>query len=216
MQKTVTMLFPTPVVEIKNQNLEFFSPFASEVISIMNTAEDKHLIDTLGNWCSNDNLHKLPQFENLKNYIQHEVHECLKEIWKVNPNDFLLTGMWSNVHRSFSKHHIHSHPNSFLSGVIYLDVATDNNELPGEIFFVDPRSNMRMQNPDYIEKSEISYVAWRYTPEIGKLLIFPSWLEHGTDPGSFTNNKLRISLSFNYTLIKSNDLTTKLNFKENF
>jgi uncharacterized protein (TIGR02466 family) len=214
MQKTVTMLFPTPVAEIKNSDRGFFIPFAQSVLELMYSAEDSHLIETLGNWCSNDNLHNLDNFQDLKKYIDHEVSICLREIWKVDPADFAMTGMWSNVHKSFSKHHIHCHPNSFLSGVIYLEVADQDDELPGEIFFVDPRTNMRMQNPDYVEKSEISYSAWRYTPEIGKLLIFPSWLEHGTDPGSFKDNKLRISLSFNYTLLKSSDLTTKLNFKE--
>lgn len=210
MQKTVTMLFPTPVAEIKSPNPDFVDPFASEVLKLMSTAKDRSLIDTLGNWCSDDELHLRSEFKNLVNYIDQESRIFLEEIWRVDPNDFKMTGMWSNVHRSYSKHHIHSHPNSFLSGVIYLDVATDENEDPGNIFFVDPRSNSRMQQPTFIEKSEVTYTSWQYRPEKGKLILFPSWLEHGTDPGSFSNNKLRISLSFNYALIKATMLTAKL------
>lgn len=210
MQKTVTMLFPTPIAEIKPANPDFVNPFSNAVLGLMNSSSDKYLIDKIGNWCSNDNLHLLPEFKDLVNYVDQESKIFLEEIWKVNPEDFRMTGMWSNVHKSHSKHHIHNHPNSFLSGVIYLDVALDQDEDPGNIFFIDPRSNLRMQQPTFKEKSEITYTSWQYQPEKGKLLLFPSWLEHGTDPGIFSNDKFRISLSFNYALIKSSMLTAKL------
>lgn len=214
MQKTVTMLFPTPVAEIKNLDSNFVDTFAKEVLALMSSANDRHLIDTLGNWCTDDNLHTLDSFSGLVSYIDQEVNVFLEEIWRADPNDFKMTGMWSNVHRSYSKHHIHSHPNSFLSGVIYLDVASGDNEDPGNLFFVDPRANSRMQQPTFREKSEITYTSWQYRPENGKMILFPSWLEHGTDPGSYSNDRLRISLSFNYTLIKSSMLTAKLNFTQ--
>ena len=58
---------------------------------------------------------------------------------------------------------------------------------------------------------------WSITPQKGKLLLFPSWLEHEVSPG--LSQESRISISFNSrrkTLIMAEEMTElQLMFQEN-
>ena len=206
--KTVAMLFPTPVGVVNFSNFDLMDRAAQEVLALKNQSSST-LFQDIGNWCTDDDLNTLPQFAELVKLIDNEVGVFLNDVHKVNPDHFKMTCMWSNVHDSRSKHHVHQHPNSFLSGVIYLSTPSNDDNYPGNIFFVDPRIGNRTQHPDYFEKTVYNEKAWAFTPKKGMMLLFPSWLEHGTDQGKFEENQYRISLSFNYQLTQANEITCR-------
>lgn len=145
-----------------------------------------------------DNLHKLPDFRPLVSAIQLHVDCFTEEVLGVDKNDIEISSMWSNAHRSGSKHHFHQHPNSFISGVAY--VKCPPAEEIGNIIFVDPRQAKNMIQPNFKKESCVSNRILWYRPELGLLFLFPSWLEHGTDPYISSSNERRISISFNYSL----------------
>lgn len=209
--KSVSMLFPTPVGVVNFSNLDLMDRMAKEVL-LLKDQSNSALFEDIGNWCTEDNLNELVQFSELTNLIDNEVRVFLNDVHKVNPDDFVMTCMWSNVHDSRSKHHIHQHPNSFLSGVIYLSAPWGENIYPGNIFFVDPRIGNRNSQPDYVERTPYNEKAWLFSPQKGMMLLFPSWLEHGTDAGKFGSDQYRISLSFNYQLIRANEKTCKFKY----
>lgn len=209
--KTVSMLFPTPVGVVHFSDHDFMDRMAEEVLTLKNQSSST-LFEDIGNWCTDDNLNVLPQFTELVKLINDEVSVFLNDVYKVNPNHLNMTCMWSNVHDSRSKHHIHQHPNSFLSGVLYLSTPNNDNEYPGNIFFVDPRIGNRTQQSDYSERTVYNEKAWFFTPKKGMMLLFPSWLEHGTDQGKFSKNQYRISLSFNYQLTQANEITCRFKY----
>jgi uncharacterized protein (TIGR02466 family) len=198
-------LFPTPVGTVSNTDITFCDKFSNLILDIM-TYKDKEILDSTLEWCTNDNLHTNKNFEELVNYIEQESAIFFNNVLGIKKEDVKLSSMWSNVRKSNSKHHIHVHANSFFSGVIYL--RTPKN--PGDIIFSDPRAGASMFFADSKAGKPLSYRAWRYTPSAGLLLFFPSWLPHGTDSGIFDND-LRISLSFNYSLIRASNTTMTIN-----
>lgn len=111
---------------------------------------------------------------------------------------------WINVNRGIAMNVPHSHPNSDLSGVIYIEIPDAEQrrkrdvdvvgEFDGDLFFEDPRTNlfdnnMRLQFAQFNEPLQI-------TPHIGEVVLFPSWLRHWTMP-SYDEQHSRISFAFN-------------------
>lgn len=85
------------------------------------------------------------------------------------------------------KHPRHSHANSHLSGVFYLNAP----EGSGEFCFIDPSPVI-----DVIDLSGGNYTGrFKIKPSTGLLIVFPSWLEHEVEP--CLCNEARISAPFN-------------------
>jgi hypothetical protein len=78
----------------------------------------------------------------------------------------------------YNKVHTHGSAKGQFSGVYYLQVFSDS----GNIMFYDDL---------FLNKIE-------YTPVIGDLLIFPSYLPHSVNPNN--NSKDRISIAFNFKI----------------
>lgn len=100
-----------------------------------------------------------------------------------------ITQAWINFTEKGEGHHHHKHPNSILSGVLYLEADVNQDQ----ILFSTPvaSSNMEchMETPNpYNSKT------WWLPVETGDLLVFPSWLYHQVPA---TKTEKRISLSFN-------------------
>lgn len=83
--------------------------------------------------------------------------------------------------------HIHTHGKADLSGVVYYEVP----EKSGNIFFTSPVEAAKISG--LFLKHHISN--HREEPEVGKLVIFPGWLNHGVTTSEADSR--RISLSFN-------------------
>jgi len=79
-------------------------------------------------------------------------------------------------HSYHAVHHHHGYGNS-ISTALYINVPCTNieNEFENNIFFImnsDPKTKFYTNQPPYIT----------INPEVGKLLIFPDWILHGTYP----------------------------------
>lgn len=159
-----------------------------------------------------DDLHIRKEFTNLVNFIENNVKRFSQEILGIEKDDIDMTAMWSNIHNAQSKHHYHQHPNAFLSGVYYPYIPECKD--PGNLVFVDPRQAKNMVYADFKKSSCISNRNIWVTPETGLLILFPSWLEHGTEPfiNEFDKQK-RVSISFNYQLLSCSYKTMRINNK---
>ena len=197
--KNLSFLFPVPVAEIIIEDKPLIKNTRDDLLNLC----DDTVLEKLGNWCSQDDLHNLTEFKTTASLIDNIVKDYLEEIYKCNKQDFYLTCMWANIHKDYSKHHIHNHPNSFLSGVLYIDAPLGS----GEIFFKDPKNGSQTLIPDYKTTPDFLYNEIKFQVSTGKLILFPSYLEHGTHLGS-KHNKLRISISFNYMLKQSSNYLT--------
>ncbi len=138
------------------------------------------------------NLHKLPEFEEFKNFVIDSSKEVMTNLGYVP--SLQLTGLWATRHREFGFHHRHSHGNSFLAGVYYLN-GTSNNS--GTTFFNGNRNTQIVPARLSNRSLKIPY-QWTSKFEEGTLLIFPSWLEHETSVNRLEHtNSIRHILSFN-------------------
>lgn len=102
---------------------------------------------------------------------------------------------WLNLNLPLTSHYQHEHFGAILGGVIYLD--TDN--LSGNLVIHDP-IKLRMQANTYHAKkykgnNPSVFPTISITPEIGKLVMFESWVTHSVSPNLSPND--RISLAFN-------------------
>lgn len=205
--KTLSLLFPTPVANIQFDENLIFDNSLKYLIDHMNADENSNFKNT-GHYCTSDNLNLNDNLIELKKIIDNEVNAFAENVYKINHNDIRMSCMWANIRSSNSKHHVHLHQNSYISGVIYLNNITTSD--PGDIFFVDPRTSNRVLYANHYDENNYMASNWKYTPKTGMMLIFPGWLEHGTDSGSFSHSEYRVSVSFNYVLMSSNQNFAKL------
>lgn len=100
-----------------------------------------------------------------------------------------ITQSWLTLSRRGESHHSHVHPNSVVSGVLYINLA-DND---GINFY----RNEDMIWYELLRNADTYYNAYKYfiKTAIGDILLFPSNVHHGVQ--EVAEDLSRISLSFN-------------------
>jgi uncharacterized protein (TIGR02466 family) len=109
---------------------------------------------------------------------------------------------WINFFYPNQTEHQHNHYGNFVSGVYYVT----GSEKSGAYRFFDPAVQKTMWKGAYLSQAENSIVnltSGQYLPEGGKMILFPSWLEHSVLKN--TSNEPRISIAFNINLNKKNE-----------
>lgn len=202
-----TMLFPTPVGQYDNLDLEICKKAAESVIDIIKT-EDHYNHSHLGD-VTYDNLHLKDEFQSLVNLVNRYTQVFSNEVLGINFNDLTLSCMWSNTHNSGSYHPTHIHPNCFLSGVLY--VQCPESDWPGNLELHDPRPAKLGHYPDYVKESCLTREKEIIKPEVGRLVLFPSWLPHSVDMYKSNSKQPRISIAFNYVLNRASISTGSFN-----
>ncbi|NIW86171.1 MAG: hypothetical protein GWN09_06160 [Gammaproteobacteria bacterium] len=107
----------------------------------------------------------------------------------------VMREIWANVSGAHAYNNVHNHPNSLLSGVYYVKVQDDC----GDLIVADPRKQASVMQPEYTERNPMNSTMHTFPPEAGRLIIFPSWLDHGVN--SNLSGADRISMSFNINLV---------------
>lgn len=102
------------------------------------------------------------------------------------PFDYSITNSWMALNEPNSYAVIHSHGDVDISGVYYFKT----NGQDGNIFFETPTKTMKNS---YCFRTY--HKALEVEPKVGKLLLFPGWLEHGVATNQ--TNDDRVSISFN-------------------
>ena len=119
------------------------------------------------------------------------------------PHDLYFTSMWMNKFDSGQAIGPHTHTNSLLSGVYYLNSTPEQ----GGTEFYNPVSKMR--NTISVSRDDTPFLTDKVSskPEPNKLVMWPSYIEHRSEKNS--SGKSRYTLSFNL-------LPTKLGNQEHF
>lgn len=155
-----------------------------------------------------DTLHTDERFSGLMTLLDNYIKLVISKL-NIKSEAYYFLGMWANTHRRCAIHPSHQHPNSFLSGVVYVDVP----ESSGWLYFEDPRDVKSIVNYDYGDQpfSMFQSRSWDFEPKVGRLIIFPSWLRHGTHPSELGEREYRMSMSFNvYPKYKCSRNTMKI------
>ncbi len=108
-----------------------------------------------------------------------------------------IGNFWININRDKDSNNPHAHPGAFFSGVYYIK----SSPMAGAISFMHPVATHPYTIPYGVNEFETEFNTSSYIeqPEVGKLIIFPSWLIHFVQPNRSGND--RISLAFNTVLL---------------
>ena len=135
-------------------------------------------------------FHRKPEFFRLNGFVTDAAKEVLKSL-DLKTDDPEITGCWINVGPKGSRHHEHSHPNNYLSGVYYVTTPAGADS----IIFYDPRPQAHILSMPTRRHTPFTASSMTVSVQPGRLILFHSWLRHAVDPNRAEQN--RVSLSFN-------------------
>jgi uncharacterized protein (TIGR02466 family) len=184
-ESTINSIFPTPI---------YISKLDRKLTPLELKFIDKHKKDSFkneGNITSKNNyiLNEKP-FANIKKELDLRVEDYFdKVISPANNITPYITQSWLNYTETNQFHHKHSHQNSLVSGVFYINCHEEYDKIK---FFNDNYKTIKLEIKDWnLYNSE----SWWFSVKTEDIILFPSSLSHMVETKQGDNT--RISLAFN-------------------
>ena len=180
-------LFPTVIASHMVDDIP-----ESELISYKSHIQNLryHKDKEYGEFSHDQDVLKSPIFNNLNNIILNYSKLYLNEIGKIF-EDIQISCSWINRLDQSQQIFLHSHANSYISGVFYFQNSTSS------IVFQNPNkdsfiftSKDNLNSPKNHRDSNLFHL----TPKKNQLIIFPSYIKHTVEP---TKEDNRVSIAFN-------------------
>jgi uncharacterized protein (TIGR02466 family) len=155
-----------------------------------------------GGWHSSLLDMSKPRIRPLFDLINTKLNELHKQLGFKDEFKQEVQEAWININKINQFNKPHTHPGSFFSGVYYIKAEKN----AGAIEWINPIGAQPHTIPSFAVEHFNFYNAnkWVQQPTPGKLIIFPPWLTHYTQPNQSGCD--RISIAFNSRLVP-----TKLN-----
>jgi uncharacterized protein (TIGR02466 family) len=187
----VNGIFPVPVYRAKLER-----KFTTQELRFVEKMKTKCVVNA-GNITSKDNyVLNNPSLITLKKEMDLFIEDYFSKIVlapkTVSP---YITQSWLNYTETNESHHAHSHPNSYLSAVFYINADKAHDKITFEHGRYD-----QIKIPTTAWNLFNSY-SWFFPVESGDVVMFPSRLTHLVPKKEGKNT--RISLSFN-VFVKGN------------
>lgn len=123
--------------------------------------------------------------------------KCLEEVRKIyydNNIKLEVVNCWATKTGFLKKLHTHTHQQSLVGGILYLDTFTS-----GETIFYQSNPWQDYRNKNFVNiasKSKVTdtQLTTKILPERGKLILYPPQLRHGILPNK--EKKMRYSVAF--------------------
>ena len=140
---------------------------------------------------SSDRILEQPELASLQDFVQKQINSYTQSLLKLDSSiDLYITQSWLNKAGKDQYHPLHNHPNSVLSGVLFL---SGGGKLPPIRF---PRfSPLFPLELNFSELNDFNATCRWFEPVYGQLILFPSSLLHDVAPNK--TDSTRITLSFN-------------------
>ena len=178
-------------------------PFCNDFYSIVNPENKNEIIEHClnavelpeqefewGEHCLSEKVHlKLTGFSDL---LKTSIIETLSEIINVR-YAYSLNEVWKNTYHRYYHQESHSHPNSELSFVIFMNDYSEND---AKFYFLNERN--RVTSTTWLSLSEGMEDSIYVEPKKGDILFFPSHMIHGVTPHQ--SDIPRITISGNISL----------------
>lgn len=182
----INHLFPTPVGFFKLDR-EFTEDEKNYVLN-----QEKY--PNMGNVTSSDRyIFDKPEMGALNTFV----NECVKEYFQsvYSPKhevETYITQSWANYTDPGQYHHKHEHPNSFISGVLYLQAEKESDRI---YFYKNGYQQIKVPTENYNLYNSDS---WWFEVNTGDVVLFPSHLTHMVE--TVKGDHTRISIAFNVFL----------------
>jgi uncharacterized protein (TIGR02466 family) len=176
-------LFPIPI-----GRYELDRDLTAKELSFLVNQETR---SNMGNLTSaNNTILKAKELTKLRDFIETKVSEYFTEVY--NPKhkvNLKITQSWTNYTKQGEYHHKHEHPNSFVSGVFYVQ----SEKAKDKIYFY--RNGYQQIKFPPKEWNVWNSDSWWFDVGTCDLILFPSSLTHMVE--TVDHEQTRISLSFN-------------------
>ncbi len=194
---TLTNLFPSPVHIFDTDG---FDEFKNNLIDYAYKLREE---DSKGFNISNRHGWQSRGFDltNMNDLLHGTILQGLSSFPSIKNTTEMRASAWININGPGAYNILHSHPNSHLSGVMWIKAPKDC----GVISFDNPNGHqtyteINSYNQEFNDQFFIHHSYW-LPPIEGRMIIFPSHLQHEVKENN--SNEDRISVSFNITLISS-------------
>jgi uncharacterized protein (TIGR02466 family) len=185
------LYFATPVYVKDVGTPEFNAQLEQNIINW--SRQDKGVQKTnVNGWHSPTDMHLKPEYKMLVDLLHQAQHFIYKD--ELLDNEPFLGNMWANINPPGGYNRAHTHPNSLWSGVYYVKAPINSGHLKVE----DPKPSINISRPRR-KQGQLPKHLWNevhFEPIAGRLIMFPSWLNHCVDTNQ--SNDIRISVSFNF------------------
>lgn len=181
----INNLFSTPVGFFK-----YDEGFTKKELEVIRGLEQR---PNNGNTTSLDNTAlKNSKLKNIASFCQVSVDKYFDEVYRPKEDVRLyITQSWFNYTKPGQWHHKHAHPNSFVSGVLYINTC-DKDKI---FFYKDKYETLKVPARDFNNWNSES---WWFSANMCELVLFPSSLTHMVENVIEDEQRdERISLSFN-------------------
>jgi len=181
----INQLFPTPAAFSKLPR-----KFTDAEIAFVEKCS-QNVVKNSGNTTSIDRyVLNEPAMAGLREFIQFQINYFMENIEvPYNPVEAYITQSWLNFTKPGEYHHKHEHPNSYLSGVLYINADPDKDKI---YFYKSGYSRITLPAKEY---NTFNSHSWWFNVGTCDLVIFPSYLTHMVEQTKSADT--RISLSFN-------------------
>jgi uncharacterized protein (TIGR02466 family) len=185
MEVVMHQLFPTPVI-FTNMN----RPFTKKEKDFFKECSRKQRTNT-GNTSSEDNnILDHEEMADVKAHIQKFINYYMENVeMAIDGVELRITQSWLNFTKKGQFHHRHAHPNSYISGVLYINADVENDKI---FFYRDAWKQLKIHHKDWNPYNSDS---WWYSVGSGDITLFPSSTTHMVDQVQTSSE--RISLAFN-------------------
>jgi uncharacterized protein (TIGR02466 family) len=184
-EPAINQLFPTPVLFAKLPR----KYTDAEVAFVQKSAY--HVTKNTGNTTSVDRyVFEDPVMADLKSFVQFHLNYYMTEIESPSkPVEAYITQSWLNYTKPGEYHHRHEHPNSYISGVLYVNADPEKDKI---YFYKSGYKRISLPTERF---NPFNSESWWFNVGTCDMVIFPSYLTHMVEQTVSTDT--RISLSFN-------------------
>ena len=128
----------------------------------------------------------------VKDFMVNFTKDFVRDTLKIK-QEFYLTQSWATKNAKGDRHHGHTHPNTLLSCVYYvqadsgkLTVSTDRNGLFPNFDF----------NFEFEEFNNYNAKSWTFDVKTGDMVLFPGYLNHFSTPNESDTDRIIIGANF--------------------
>jgi uncharacterized protein (TIGR02466 family) len=192
MNKEYVEIFPTLIMHLDSFLSQEECDKIMSIVDVSKCKAHEALIGDSGSYYSDgiiNNSKFLNEIDlsiNINNRIASVVDEYSRE---VGYSELRITNSWYNIQRKNSTLAFHSHPESVVSGALYIKTDSDSSMLN----FQNPNNHIGFSKYKHVTKYSSEY--YNFIPSNGKLILFPSWLKHGSYHRNMSDE--RVVISFN-------------------
>jgi uncharacterized protein (TIGR02466 family) len=164
---------------------------------LLEFCEDKsnfRLLTSGGNnyMSQDDNIIDSLECTHLKAQILEKIKWYADEVLGIEYEEIVPTQCWLNQYPTGSKHHMHSHPNCYISANLWLKTS----ENCGNLTFEDPFINFRQIEPNIIKDTGYNNRTMVFEPADDYLIIFPSSVHHMVEENRSAETRISLAVNF--------------------